>query len=102
MAYTRYTGRHRVQTVRASNSCFAVQLKRPAGHPGAEYPNTIGRVCYRGDRWKYSYVGGPSRGEPIYGGYKTKREAVKNVVASYRSWIGDTTQMDGSRRRRRR
>lgn len=101
MAFTRYTGRHRVQTVRASNSCFAVQLKRPAGEPGAAYPNTIGRVCYRDSSWKYSYVGGGSRGEPIYGGYKSKREAVKQVVASYRSWIGDTT-LTGSRRRRRR
>lgn len=102
MAYTRYTGRHRVQTVRASNSCFAVQLKKPAGQPGAEYPNTIGKVCHRDDGWKYSYVGGSSSGQPIYGPHKTKRAAVKNVVASYRAWIGDTTLSGAHRKRRRR
>jgi hypothetical protein len=97
MARTSYTGRHRIATERISNSCLRVVLRKP----GSSYPNPIGRVCYTDNGWKYGYVGGGSR-DAIYGrNLRSARAAVKEVVKSYRSYIGETT-LSGARRHRRR
>lgn len=94
MAWTTYTGRHRIRTVREGAHCIGVRLDT-----GSQYPNPIGTVCKKDNgRFEYSYVGG---GHYLRGDLPTARAAVKKAVAGYRSWMGVTTKTSLGRARRR-
>jgi hypothetical protein len=89
MAYDNYHKRHNIKVIPAGQRCLAVDLHR-AGSP---YKNIIGKVCQNAD-------GTWDDGKTLKK-HKRANGAIKTVVAHWRSWIGTYTQIDGSRRRRR-
>lgn len=94
MAWDSYHGRHRITVDRPmrynGKLCMIVNLKRKGG----QYNNPIGKVCQNAD-------GTWDDGKTLKK-HKRPNGAIQTVVKHQRSWIGVTTQMDGSRRRRKR